>query len=252
LKAALRILNRWVAHRCAEIVVTDENRIVGGLEAFRHKISIVGNCPPDLNSGRPRAAKPGELVVAAFGNLSSTRGIGLLVAASARVRDVRVLTAGRFVEPWLETKVRSAHSVEHLGVLSQEQALRQTSEADIVFAFYDPSISINRLASSAKWYDAMMAGRPVVSNREIVNAPWIEREGFGFTCAYDEDSLASTLKWIRDHPEERAEKGARARRLFESTFNREAMNAKICQAARRAAGLIPPLEKGFDQTAALI
>ena len=235
IKAVLRSLNLWVARHSAAILVTDENRIIGGLERYRARILIVANCPPDLRTGHERIQQPSSLTVSAFGyNLTSNRGIGLLVAASARVPGVTVLTAGRIVEPWLEEMIRSAPHVQHLGMLPQSEVLHRTCDVDAVFAFYDPSIEINRRASSAKWYDAMMAGRPVLSNREILNAPWIEQEGFGFTCAYSEQSLADLLAWLRDHPEELADKGARARRLFETRFNRSAMNQVICTAARHA------------------
>jgi glycosyltransferase involved in cell wall biosynthesis len=240
-KAILCWVNLWVVRRCSEIIVTDKNRIIGGLENFRGKLTVVANCPPDLSTGNQLAPKRGELVVAAFGvNLTSMRGIGLLINASARVPGVKVMTAGRLVEPWLEAKLRAASQVEYLGWLAQDEILRRTCDADVVFAFYDPSIEINRRASSAKWYDAMMAGRPVVSNREIMNAPWIEEEGFGFICDYSEESLATLLTWLRDHPDALRDKGNRARQLFEARFNRHAMNIKICRTARRACGLTPP------------
>lgn len=240
-KWLLRTLNVWVAGRSAAILVTDENRIIGGLEKFRDRIHIVANCPPDLRTEAAHHPCAGVLTIGAFGlNLASTRGIDLLVKATAGLPGVNVITAGRIVEPWLAELIRSAPHVQHLGELPQSEVLRRTCEVDAAFAFYNPAIEINRRASAAKWYDAMMAGRPVISNREIFNAGWIEQEGFGFTCDYSEKSLAELLAWMRDHPERLAERGARARQLFETRFNRNAMNQIVCAVARRAAGLPAP------------
>ena len=238
IKAALQLLSRWVARRSACILVSDRNRIAGGLEEFQQKIAVVPNCPVDRRTDHPRTPEPGKLVVAAFGmHLTSTRGVALLIAAAAKVPGVTILAAGRLVEPWLEERLRSSPQVQYLGVLPQDETLRLTCDTDLVFAFYDPSIEINRRASSAKWYDAMMAGRPVLSNQEIMNAPWIEQERFGFTCAYSETSLTAMLIWLRDHPDELVERGARARRLFESSFNRHAVDEVFGRAVRRAGGL---------------
>jgi len=159
-----------------------------------------------------------------------------LIDAAAQVPGVRVVTAGRLVEPWLEEKIHFASHVEYLGVLPQEDILRRTCDADVVFAFYNPLLEINRRASSAKWYDAMMAGRPVLSNSEIINAPWIESEGFGFICDFSIDRLIAILRWLRDNPEERQVRGARARSLFEARFNRRHMNELVGQAVLRATG----------------
>jgi len=234
-KAVLRRLSLWVARRSVCIFVADQNRIAGGLEEFQDKISVVANCPFDLRTDCPRKPEAGTLVVAAFGiNLTYTRGIALLIAAAAKVPGVRIVAAGRVVEPWLEERLRASPQVEYLGILPQEDTLRMTCDTDLVFAFYYPSIDINRRAASTKWQDAMMAGRPVLSNCEIINAPWLEEEGFGFTCAYAETSLVEMLAWLRDHPEELIERGERARRLFEKRFNRDAMNQIFARAVRRA------------------
>jgi glycosyltransferase involved in cell wall biosynthesis len=107
--------------------------------------------------------------------------------------------------------------------------------SDASFAFYDPSTEICRRANGAKWYDAMMAGRPVLTNSEVMSAEWIEREGIGYTSPYaDTDSFVRMLTYLCEHRQGLAEKGSCARRLYETQFNRKAMNRRLLGVVQEA------------------
>ena len=149
---------------------------------------------------------------------------------------MRVLMAGRFADSALETRARSLSQVDFRGWLRWEEAIGLGYQADLVFAFYDPAYRVNVLANAQKWFDAMMTGRPILSNREIANAEWIAREGIGYTCPYgDAVELRRLLLHIREHPEEAKEKGVRGRRLYEQSFNWGLMKERLIALAARCA-----------------
>ena len=228
LKPMFRLLDRWVIGRSRGVIVPDENRIVGPFKRFRDKIAIIPNCPPDLSCPDSAPARDATFTVLAMGQLAQRRGIDLLLEAVRHLGHIRLLMAGRFVEPWLEAKALAMRQVEFRGWIPSETAIRLPYEADLVFAFYDPSYAVNILANAQKWFDAMMTGTPVLANREIANASWIEREGFGYVCRYgDVAELANLLKWIGENLPDAERKGRRARKLFEERYNWPLMEKKL-------------------------
>jgi glycosyltransferase involved in cell wall biosynthesis len=231
LRPMIRAVDGWVIRRAAGIVVPDENRIVGPFEFGRGKTATMPNCPQDMPLP-PRPARKAALTVLASGHLGSRRGVHLLLSAAKMVPEVRVIMAGRFTEPWLEQTARGMERVDYRGWIPWEQAVAMNLESDVAFSFYDPAIEGNLLANSQKWFDAMMTGTPVLSNREIFNAQWIEDEGFGYLCPFgDPAALAETLRSIIRNPEELRRKSLQARRLFEEKYNWSIMEQKLYKIA---------------------
>jgi glycosyltransferase involved in cell wall biosynthesis len=81
----------------------------------------------------------------------------------------------------------------------------------------------------------MMAGKCLLVNSEVMNAEWIRREGIGFTAPYaDIEEFVRTLSYLHEHRQEMEEKGACARRLYETQFNRGAMDQRLLEIVLKA------------------
>jgi glycosyltransferase involved in cell wall biosynthesis len=212
------------------IVVTDQNRILGALADYADKVVVINGCPPDRRL--PKAARTEaaslDLTVAFVGFLAYQRGLGLLLDAAQALPHVRFILIGRLAEPLAQKPLTALPNVEHLGALGWEQCIAELSRADIMYAFYDPAVPINRLAASQKWYDAMMLGIPILSNCEIVNAPWIEQEDIGYTVPYDAAAVIALLDRVSRNPDERQRKGTNGRTLFETHYNWNIMEDRLC------------------------
>ena len=231
--ATIRRLDALIISRAAGVIVPDENRIVGAFREFREKISIVYLCPPDLPKPDHLGYQEGKLTVLALGYLTKRRGIDLLLDAIRDLTNIQVIMAGNFVEPWLKAKALALPQVDFRGWVSWEEAIALGYQADVVFAFYDPAYEGNVRAAAQKWFDAMMTGTPILSNKEVINATWIEKEDIGYLCPYgDVQALAYTLHWILDHPEEASSKGQRGRMLFEQEYNWPMQEKKILNIVR--------------------
>lgn len=235
LKTIIRWVDAWVMRRAASIIVPDENRIVGHFQRFRDKILVIPNCPPD-RPAPPEAARRNSkdsLTILAMGHLGERRGVDLLLEAVRELPQVKIIMAGRFTDPQLEAKALSMPQVDFRGWIPWEEAIALGYQSDVVFSFYDPSYEVNLLANSQKWFDAMMTGTPILSNREIKNAQWIEQEDFGYLCSYGNVAeLTETLRHILEQPQERAQKGRNSRRLYEQEFNWGLMEKKLLRMAR--------------------
>jgi glycosyltransferase involved in cell wall biosynthesis len=228
--ALLKLVERFTLSRAEEVLVPDPNRITALEDNYRHKITIIYNCPVDVSfEGSEDLSHP--FTVFFSGYIKEDRGINLLLRAAEKIPDMRVLVAGSAPDSELELKVKSHPQVDFRGYLPQEEALKLCYESDVIFAFYNPDQSeVYRRAASNKWYDAMMTSHPVLSNSELVRSSWIREEDIGYLCPYgDVAQLVETLEHIQLYQEEARRKGENARRLYESGYNWTAMEQRLRQ-----------------------
>lgn len=234
-RRTIQALDQWIIKCSSRTIVVSEERIVGGMTRYRQKIATIPNCPPEVPPPAGLVKNEENLTLASVGRIAGSRGIGLLLEACRRLPWLRVIMAGHIEDEELGQALRACPQIELHGYMAQEKALELVYRSDASFAFYDPSTEICRRANGAKWYDAMMAGRPVLTNSEVMSAEWIEREGIGYTSPYaDTDSFVRMLTYLCEHRQGLAEKGSCARRLYETQFNRKAMNRRLLGVVQEA------------------
>ena len=144
--------------------------------------------------------------------------------------DVRLVIAGGGpYEKELEAVYGSQGNVEFKGLLSIEESMEWTNKADMIFAFYDPKISINRRASPAKMFDAMMCGTPVLANSEsMLVAEIINKEKCGLLVPYEDISaIRQAIEKLKEKSNIRIEMGRNGRRAFEREYNRTEMESRL-------------------------
>jgi len=221
IRPIIKRLDKFVISMANSIVVPDENRITTEKDEERKKFNVIYNAavevePPDILS------KDRPFTIYAMGYLMKTRGIGLLLDASLILPDIRILLAGAVHEKDIMNIINNTQNVDYRGWLQPEDALKLCFDSDVIFTFYDPTSEINRKAASNKWFDAMMAGKPILVNEEVERASWILINDMGYTCPYgDIGALTKKIQYIQSHPEEASQKGRKGRRLFERGYSWE-------------------------------
>jgi hypothetical protein len=161
------------------VIVTDANRH-GLLPAhFQSKAAIVENYPYHFGERVPKTSREGELVIFYNGSMSLSRGTALLQRLMETHPGVRVKMAGWvYDEP---TRQLSQYpGVEFLGVITQQQSMQVAAGCDYILSLYEPINENNINASPNKIYDAIQAGTPVVINREVKIARWVEENELGY------------------------------------------------------------------------
>jgi glycosyltransferase involved in cell wall biosynthesis len=236
----IQALNQWIIRRSARTIVVGEDRIVGDMARYLRKITAIPNCPPEVPSPAGLVKDEENLTLASVGRIDVSRGIGLLLEACRRLPWLRVIMAGHVEDEALGLALRACPQIKLHGYMAQEKALDLVYRSDASFAFYDPSTEICRRANGAKWYDAMMAGRPILVNSEVMSAEWIERQGIGYTSPYaDTDGFVRMLTYLYEHRADMEEKGLCARKLYETQFNRKAMNKRFLSVVQEAMNVSP-------------
>jgi len=227
LKPIITRLDRFVMRKAKNIIVPDENRITSLDDKEKEKFHVIYNgaievFPPD------HMTKNLPFTIYAMGYLMKTRGISLLLEAGKRLLDIRILLAGIIHEADLDASIKDLPNIDYRGWLQPEDALRLCFESDIIFTFYDPVSEINRKAASNKWFDAMMARKPILVNEEVERSSWIMDQDMGYCCKYgDVEALVQTIQHVRSNPEEAAQKGINGRKLYEKGYSWESSLKQI-------------------------
>lgn len=230
---SIRMCFTWLENFCLKfadgVIVVDIRKQQLNMANVK-KIVVVTNCPIDMMNKLKSQKAQNEFIIYYGGWLSKTRGLKNICEAIQGIKCVKLVVAG-FGPDEVELKsVFAAQSnVEFVGLLSDVESLEWTSRADVIFVFYDPKIKINRLASPAKLYDAMMCGTPVLVNSEAVPvAETVRKEKCGLIVPYgDILGIRKAIKILTKDNDLRDKMGQNARRAFEREYNWTEMEHRL-------------------------
>lgn len=230
IRSMLRHIDNWVMKEASIIVVVDENRIMGSLEQFKDKVIILYNCPRDIGEP-PTRSDQHALSILVTGHISESRGINVLLDSLEHLSFMEVIMAGHIYEENIRTRVKHDPRIKYLGWVDQERVWSLGWESDVMYSCYAPTSEINIRAASNKWFDAMMAGIPILTNEEVLRSSWVREKDIGYLFPYnDVEALVDVLSYISAHPDDAQAKGKRGRFLFETEYNWELMEQRLMSA----------------------
>ena len=229
----MRMFFAWLENFCLKfadgVIVVDIRKQQLNMSNVK-KLAVVTNCPVDLmGKFEPQKAQD-EFVIYYGGWVSETRGLKHICEAIRDIEGVKLVVAGFGPD---EVKLRpifdTQSNVEFIGLLSDVESLEWTSRADVIFAFYDPKIRINRLASPAKLYDAMMCGTPILVNSEALPVTeTVRKEGCGLVVPYNDiRGIRSAIENLKENPNMQIEMGQNGRKAFEREYNWTEMEHRL-------------------------
>lgn len=193
------------------------------------RFTEVTNCPEDIRDQIEDKRSQNHFVIYYGGWITETRGIRQVYNAVSDIIDVRLVIAGSGDSEGSLRREMSGGRVSFLGLVSPRRSLEMTANANVVFAMYDPRIPINRRASPAKLYDAMMCRTPVLVNKEAsLVAQTVENGKCGMVVPYEDiDSIRNAILLLKENPQMAAGMGANARKLYEERFNWRIMESRL-------------------------
>jgi len=143
------------------------------------------------------------------------RGLRQLLEAIEPLQDVRVVSAGWPYDEFSSRVFVQHPRVDFEGIVTARRALELAANCDAVFSYYEPCNDYMINASPNKVYDAMAVGRPVLINREVRLAAWVEKAGVGYVCNYEDVAcLRSIVASLMERRSSLPEFAARSRVLF--------------------------------------
>lgn len=197
-----RILKKVVYAPVDVILVTDQNRYDLMPDFTHKKIRILENYPYRFTIPVQKKVNNDRLTIVYSGWLGQHRGTEVLEKLLAADPDLHVIMAGWFADD-LSRQLAQHPRVDYRGIMTQEESLTiAAEEGDYILCVYAPNNENNINASPNKIYDAIQTATPVIINREIRIAAFVEENAIGITFNdyyhFDVDALLRELKEKRN------------------------------------------------------
>ena len=189
----------------------DENRVS---EIDSSNYIVIYNSPIDVRDND--TAPTYENCFAVTGWLNKTRGLQSIYDFANHHPEIKLIVAGEFNQKEYEEKFLGLKNVDYHHFMPQEDLFKLIGNCRGIFSLYDSSIPINRLAASNKLYDAMMLSIPVIVNRELVAADFVDRNRIGYIVDYEYDDSWAVLS--KFNKEEIRELGENGRKIYKERF----------------------------------
>jgi glycosyltransferase involved in cell wall biosynthesis len=223
----IQTFDRSLMKRADALIVADRHRLSLTEGAQPAKVEIVMNVPPR----RPVAPAPGKgngVRLCQAGAIHEHRGLYHIAEALRQLDRIEVVFAGWITREQDRKFLESQSWIRYVGKLPYEEALRLLDESDVSLALFDPRLPINAMASSNKVFEAMAAGRPIITNAETTMAEIVREADCGLLVPYgNARALREAVCRLRDHPEERARLAQNGRRAFEADYTWESMEDRL-------------------------
>lgn len=220
------------------LFLVDEARIPQIKGAKIKKIEYIYNTPQEkVNSGKiPELNKKNDEVIIFYaGSLDSerVRSIKMIIEAVRDIEDIKLIVAGTGQDQNIIEKIAAnpGNNIEYLGWISYEEVISFTYKSDILFAFYDPSLPNNRLASPNKLFEAMMCSKPIIVNNCTSMADIVSDEKNGFVVPYgDIAQIKEAIINLINDPSLREKLGENGRKAYVQKYSWKIMEKRLVTA----------------------
>ncbi|MCE5328008.1 MAG: hypothetical protein LLG01_16500 [Planctomycetaceae bacterium] len=236
----LRMVSEIVRSGSDHLIATDQQRFAR-FGRYRWKTAVVENVPEDPGDELWRRFPDGPVKIYVAGTLNLNRGLAQIVAATEAVENLEIISAGWLYDDYANNVFAKHPRVSFKGIVTARQSLELAAACDAVLSYYSPSSTNNLFASPNKIYDALSVGRPVLINREIRVARWVEQHDAGWALAYDDvPALIETLRLLEPARSQLSQRSRRLRELYAGGFTwtkmEERLTAMYASLALPAAG----------------
>lgn len=210
MQRALRLFENFLIRRI-DLLITVGEKLRRHFEERGAKFSVVvGNwkrlgdfrrTPAEIAAVRNRVGVPnGALLVACITQLLPDRKLEELLQAVEEEPDVFVAIGGKGV---LEARVREAAALNprvlFLGFISGKQIADLTCAADVIYYGFDPENPNARFSAPNKLYEALAAGKPLITGDFGEIAEVVRREGCGVVLPrYGAAEIRQALSILED------------------------------------------------------
>lgn len=212
LKKIIFFFDCKVRKKSYKVIHVDENRI----SAYDENYIVIYNSPKDFFKNYSYPVLSEEKIFCVSGLLSKQRGMESLIKFASAFPKYSFLVAGNSIDKYSDTFIKLPNVV-YLGVLSQEDLFANIKDCHAIFSLYDPSVEINRLAASNKFYDGLMLGIPVITNYGLQISSLIEDNNLGFLVNFNYDQSWNKLASFSNSDFQYI--GEQCRKLYEKKFD---------------------------------
>lgn len=201
-KEKWRFIKKIVYAPVNVILVTDNNRLQLMPKFTHDKIHVLENFPLQYNHPINKIQHPENLTILYSGWLGRNRGTDVVYKLLEADNTIRIILAGWFADEASRTLAQHPQ-VDYRGIMTQEESHNiAAEEADFILGVYAPINENNINASPNKVYDAIQTSTPIIINKEIKIAGFVEENKIGVIIDdyynFDPRKLVAHLKETRN------------------------------------------------------
>ena len=213
--------------RLADLVIlADKSRRVQIRGSRPKKLVYIYNTP-EVKIAPP--VKPRKNYFFYAGLLSKDRYIKELLELFAKNPNWHLEIAGWGPEDDLVKKyAKKFKNIEYLGKIPYAEVIKKTVQTSVCFAFYDPIMPNNRLASPNKLFEAMALAKPIITNPDTTMADFVLKNKIGSVVdPKNQNQLEKIFKKYLGDPSLCLKTGLHAQKLFQKEYSWEIMRERL-------------------------
>ncbi|MGI6145592.1 MAG: glycosyltransferase family 4 protein [Peptococcia bacterium] len=224
-------IERKLTNQADGVIIVDDSRRnqLNGIDISN--LEVIMNCVDDHIGTYAYDVVSDNFFTVFYGGMLSFqyRGLDKIINVVKDMPDIKLIIAGNGEdEDKIKVLCMEYNNIEFLGQISNKKALELTYKSDVVFAFYNPAIPINRLASPNKLFEAMMCGTPIIINSETSIAKVVEEENCGLIVPYDEETaLKEAIINLNENAKLKELMGRNGRKAFKEGYNWSVMEKRL-------------------------
>ncbi len=209
------------------VILVDESR----KKQFRNKLKkniILNNTPREISDKKSNPQQNTDFNIFYGGILDVNRGLDKLIEATKDLDGLELVIAGYDVGYDLSEILKNNQNVNFVGKIPYEEVIKRTKESDMIFALYDPKIRNHKYASPNKLFEAMMCGKPILTNYGTSMAKIVSSENCGVLVDYENvKDIKNAIIQLRNDPKLRRNLGKNGLKAYKTKYNWDIMEKRL-------------------------
>lgn len=173
----------------------------------------------------------GQRNICYVGGITLIRGIQQMVNAVHKVANCKLILAGEFESRELEEQIKQSEGwvdVEYWGHIDRESIVELLSNAQLGLVLLHPTPNYIDADRPIKMYEYMAAGIPVLASHFPKISKFIAEIDCGKAVnPLDDSSIAQTIEWFFDNPQEMQRMGMNGRKAVIEKYNWDIEEKKL-------------------------
>ena len=216
----IRIVDRLFMRFVDAIIICEDRRksYLGHIAKIK-PVEVILNVPEYQELHTENKENP-YLVINYCGFINENRGIYQIGEAIKNTSNARLQVFGLCPDKAILDYLNQIENVEYYGQIPNTEALKFMKNSDLVVALYDPQILAHRFPSSNKVFEAMLCGKPILTNYGTALADFVLENEIGYVVEYDDiPGIRNIINKILNNCSDSLKYGLNGYELFKSEYN---------------------------------
>lgn len=238
-------LLRWITAKidkffmkfASAVIIVDKSILkqIGGY--INNYVVIIMNTPQDIFKDIKLEKKPDNekdiFTIFYLGGIYKTRypNLDKIILSIKGMKGVELIIGGYADDNTINELKKNMENIKNakfIGKITDEEAIKYTIKADLLFALYDPSGLSNRYLSPNKLFEAMMYAKPILVSENSTMAEIVRENNYGIVVnCRDVKEIKEAIIKLKNNPELCEQLGKNARKAYDKNYNWQIMEQRL-------------------------